>query len=403
VLEENVFDMNGYKEDPTRPDTWTASAKSNLTVGERPAGAGVQPTRTWFDRNLYLSSYERLTLVKNIVSRGGGGGSVQMRVGGIARENVFLFNQVALAIGHPEADRSKLQDADIQRNLVLHDDIFLPPGAFGGGLIVGVGGANAAEVNDNVVAHFHGLKSNDAAMVQASGIDGSRSEGPENARFVRITDNALIGSIGPSVKIFGSATDRGVSTAALGRNAIQQIAGPAVQVVGGMNKPGDLAIGNSEAGANDYFAPGWSAYDQWQASGYDSASRRHASGTAFARHAKWRTAQELQMADGVNGWERDIVSYMKVIDPTYQVNENVRIDAGVPRESRRTDAPLVWQSILETGLSEDRARQAARRYDAFLVFIERARKNRRGAWDYRYTSDAINNYIRQGLGKAVVQ
>ena len=44
-----------------------------------PAPHGVQPLRTYFDRNLYLSSYDSMTLRGNIISRGGGGSSVQMR------------------------------------------------------------------------------------------------------------------------------------------------------------------------------------------------------------------------------------------------------------------------------------------------------------------------------------
>ncbi|MGA0287387.1 MAG: hypothetical protein ACO3QA_10180, partial [Phycisphaerales bacterium] len=44
----------------------------------------------------------------------------------------------------------------------------------------------------------------------------------------------------------------------------------------------------------------------------------------------------------------------------------------------------------------------ARRYHAFLTFIQTARANRKGAWDSRWTADAVNNYIREGFGKAPV-
>jgi hypothetical protein len=60
-------------------------------------------------------------------------------------------------------------------------------------------------------------------------------------------------------------------------------------------------------------------------------------------------------------------------------------------------ASAFWQERIMT---EAQAKLAARRYHAFLVFIERAKDNRKGAWDVRYTADALNNYIRQGLGIA---
>jgi hypothetical protein len=53
-------------------------------------------------------------------------------------------------------------------------------------------------------------------------------------------------------------------------------------------------------------------------------------------------------------------------------------------------------------MSEAQAKLTARRYHAFLTFIERAKANRKGAWDPRYTADALNSYIRQGFGKAPV-
>lgn len=403
VLEENVFDMNGYKEDPTQPQTWTASAISTLKTGAVPAGTGIQPTRTWFDRNLYLSSYDRLLLVKNIISRGGGGGSVQMRVGGIAKENVFLFNQAALGVGHPQSIRTKLQNAEVLRNLVLHDDIFLPPGGYGHGLTVGVGSQKQADVSDNVVAHFHGLKSNGGAMLQVMGIGAFGETPAERASFARMSRNAVIATFATTLAIDGPDSASGVERAEVGGNAVIQLGQRPIQLSGGSVSFDDLSIGSVSSGANDYFSPLWSDFDQWRAAGYDTASRRHGAIDLLARTAGWRTAQELQDKNGVDGWSRDIVSYMQAIDPKFVSDENVRVDAGVPPEFRRADAPMVWEAALQTRLSEYQAKQAARRYHAFLIFIERARKNRRGSWDYRYTSDAINNYIRQGLGKTIIQ
>jgi len=48
------------------------------------------------------------------------------------------------------------------------------------------------------------------------------------------------------------------------------------------------------------------------------------------------------------------------------------------------------------------AKLTARRYHAFLTFIEKARANRKGAWDSRWTAEEVNNYIRAGFGKASI-
>jgi hypothetical protein len=53
-------------------------------------------------------------------------------------------------------------------------------------------------------------------------------------------------------------------------------------------------------------------------------------------------------------------------------------------------------------LTEVQAKLTARRYHAFITFIQRAKENRKGAWDPRWTAEAVNNYIREGFGKAPV-
>jgi len=59
-----------------------------------------------------------------------------------------------------------------------------------------------------------------------------------------------------------------------------------------------------------------------------------------------------------------------------------------------------WDAV---GMTEARAKLVARRYHAFITFIQRAKANRKGAWDPRYTADALNDYIRQGFGKPSVR
>lgn len=399
LLEQNVFDMNGYKEDPYDPSTWTASANSKLAVGELPAGTGVQPTRTWFDRNLYLSSYENLRLVKNIVSRGGGGGSTQMRVGGVAEENVFLFNQVALAVGHAQANRAKLQDARINRNLVLHDDVLLPPGAFGGGFYLGVGANALGRVEDNVVAHFHDRKAAGAALIHVGGIPAYASDLPaERAKEIRVLNNALVGARSAPLLINSPASADGVTKAVIESNSISSPVGAGAMILGAQSADG-LFVGAAQGRGNRYITSAWNDYTKWTALGLDRYSTLYKSEDQGVAAAGWRYSYQN---GGAEGWRRDIVSYMTAIDPNYRTDEQVTVDAGVPAEKRRADAPRLVDTLTATGMPAQSARLSAQRYHAFLRFIERAKANRKGKWNYQYTADALNNYIRDGFGKAPI-
>ena len=133
-------------------------------------------------------------------------------------------------------------------------------------------------------------------------------------------------------------------------------------------------------------------FSQWQSAGFD------ADGTFTTDFSSFKSAV---------GWmapERDIVSYMQSVDPTYVVNEDVYVDddATVKQAVRQK----VWEVLSDPAkagnlaMSADRAKQVARRYHAFITFIQRAKANRKGAWDPRWTAEAVNNYIREGFGKA---
>ena len=131
---------------------------------------------------------------------------------------------------------------------------------------------------------------------------------------------------------------------------------------------------------------------QWQADGYDTTSQMIADWSAFKSAAGWSAP------------ERDIVSYMQSVDPSYVPDEAVRVDYGA--SVGRANAPLVRTVILGTAfgkIAEDaNARLAARRFHAAVTFLLRARENRKGNWDDRYTADAVSDYIRQGFGKPPV-
>ena len=92
------------------------------------------------------------------------------------------------------------------------------------------------------------------------------------------------------------------------------------------------------------------------------------------------------------------------MDPTYVVNEDVYVDeeSTVTQDVRQK----VWEVLSDPAkagnqvMTEAQAKLTARRYHAFITFIQRAKENRKGAWDTRWTAEAVNNYIREGFGKA---
>lgn len=412
ILEECVFDLNGYKEDPLRPATWTR----DVNGGDFPPGEGVQPRRTFHDRNLYLANYSNLRLLGNLISRGGGGGSVQMRVGGLAERNAFLFNESALVIGHSQADRGALHNGAILDNLVLHDDHMLPPGGFGNGLFLMVGENQSGVLSRNIVAHFHRINNAGSALVGGGGIEAHQQNPAQRAGNLRISENIAI-TTRHNRPLFLPATtsESGVQNAEVTGNTL------AVTQSGRAASSGDLVRAPTVLfNRNRYHAaPGVgfqrdlvvTDFTDWQEAGYDSNGAFFDDLEPLAESAGWLTARQLgeQPPAMPHGWERDIISYMRHVDPAFEPNENVTVDAGVPAIHRRPDAPRVWEVLhhfrgfphdhaTRPPMSEEEAKLAARRYHAFLTFIERAANNRRGAWDPAYTAESLNNYMRSGFG-----
>jgi hypothetical protein len=411
-LSENIFDMSGYKEDPKKPLTWTGGVSSDLSRGELPAGDfstannGVQPTRTWFDRDLYLSSYSELELEGNILSRGAGGGSVQMRVQGTARNNAFLWNHMALFTTHPEASRPSFKDAVIENNLVLHDDHMIAPGGIGQGLGAGSGNNETAIVKSNLVLHFIRPTNGRGSYITAAGVSPSPKGDPkEDVKLAIVEDNVALGNYH---LIFveppnGPPTIGGVQELKVGRNAFVKLTGQGSWI--GVTSANTFAeIGTANTGGNHYYAPsGWKEFSTsaWQSSGKDVASNTYNSLATMASTLGWQS----------NAWEKDIVSYMQHVDPTYVVDENVTIDFSAPSANRRANAPTVWSVLknsesyggsVKANLSEADAKLTARRYHAFITFINRAKANRKGSWDDNYTANSINNYFRTQFNKPLV-
>lgn len=416
LIEECVFDLNGYKEDPLRPETWTRDVNENGMA----VGTGVQPRRTFFDRNLYLSRYRNLKLRGNIIARGGGGGSVQMRVGGVAERNAFIWNEISLGLGHTQAGRAWLHDGAILQNLVLHDDHMLPPGGFGQGLMLAVGESQTGRMVDNVVAHFHRIN-NGGSLLGAGGIAAYLEDPAQRAFRILIERNlAITKRHNSALGLASTESASGVQQARVVGNRVALTEVHRVAVAGDLVS--SLLV---EFDRNRYFAVGDQAFRRassndsfsaWQAAGYDPSGAAYSSLSQMAEAERWLRSWQLgdHHEGDPQGWERDIVSYLKAVDPFFSPDEEVTVDAGVPEPNRRAGAPLVWQVMRDyrgyphdhpsrPPMPEAEARLLARRYHAFLTFMERAKSNRRGDWHPAYTADALNNYIRAGFGLAPVR
>jgi len=432
AIEECVFDKNGYRQDPFDATKWTASV---VNINGLPEGTGAQPFRMALDRNLYLSSYESMALRGNIFSRGGGGSSVQLREGGIAERNLFIWNETALGMAHGQSRPERQKGGLAKDNVVLHDDCFLPGGSgWGAGITVGGGLDNIAVSDANIVAHFH-RGNNGSQSIGVKGKppyydrEGTLVNAPARLERGIIKDNTVYREFGGvGILVMDQNRDYGVLEAEVTGNAVSSsgtLDGGSSTVPGMLSMQGDSSkpaeftySGNrfhaTQPGGG--FRWGWSAnangdwrdapwsqgdFSQWQAAGYDTDATLTSDFAAFKAAAGWTAP------------ERDIVSYMESVDPTYEVNEDVYVDedAAVKQANRQK----VWEVLSNPALypssvwwqaralmSEARAKLTARRFHAFVTFIQRAKENRKGAWDPRWTAEAVNNYIRAGFGKAAV-
>ena len=421
TISECLIDNCSYHEDPKKPSTWTGATKIDQRASKipnLPIGQGVQPLRSFFDRNCYLSSANDLLFENNIVARGGGGGSVQMRTGGVARGNLFIWNHTAVAGGGQEADRYKSKNFLVENNLVLHDDHFAPDGAHGGGIGLGaaaLNSVNSASAISNIVLHFH---ETGAGALSASFIPYGNASYTNNAgEFV---PEAILGlgriSGNTSVQLH-SATNVGINTLVtnvqVGNNEflLADTSNAAFYnadvTQAGVRANSNFEIGNSVTGGNFYYAPNWTSFSTtWQGAGKDTASTRY------------NTIQEMVTARGwnQNAVNEDIITYMQSLDPSYVPNEEMTVDDQVQIDpaDRRPTAPKLWYVLRNPTLfqgngftinaspTDAQAKLTARRTHAFHYFMSFARQNRKGNWNLDYTAKNVNNYFRALYNKSLV-
>lgn len=264
--------------------------------------------------------------------------------------------------------------------------------------MVGVGNKQRADVTDNIVAHFHDRKPRGSAMIGIGGIQYYGDKPAQQAQEIHVRNNAIAATRSTPLWINSPVDADGVMKAVVESNSISRPAGSGAEIMGKAVTTG-LFVGAKQGAGNQYFAPGWSQYSAWKALGLDKFSTRYSSQAQLASASGWGYPSENS---GAGGWNRDIVSYMQAIDPAYRVDEQVTVDSGVPADKRRPQAQKLVDVLVASGMPLESARTAAARYHAFLVFIDRARANRKGQWNFQYTSDALNNYIRDGFGKELL-
>jgi len=405
TIEECVFDKNGYKENPADATQWTATYISSLSRGGEDGnaelGTGVQPTRTWFDRNWYMSGNAGNTLILrgNIAARTGGGAE-QMRSGGLAYRNVFLMNHDGLLMGSNDVNSYGNHANFVVQNLFLHDDVFLPPGGWGMN--------NHAQGADTVIAE------NIYAHPNFRGQNGPGTFFLWNMKENEIVKRIMIGNVLRAKGRFkGFATQRSLGslthpTITIKNNQFS-IDNPILFGYGAISREvkSDLDtiddnyyFGNP---TSDLFTIGYGSgpasitktnrsFQTWQSAGYDQNGQIINDWNTFKNTVGWTYP------------DRDIVSYMQTIDPNYVPNENVRVDYGTKVQQKVPK--LVKDFIPQSGFAgipneHDRI-TVAKRFHAAITFLLRARENRKGKWSNNYTAEALNNYIREGFGKPLV-
>jgi hypothetical protein len=274
-------------------------------------------------------------------------------------------------------------------------------------------------LDSNIIAHFH-RNNNGVASLSIAGKPYYNSTKQYASKLMRgiVKDNAVyrefdgVGNAGgPGIMVMDDVHENGVLAAEVVNNAIS--APRELSMQGNASKPADFTYSNNRFHStlqNGWFRWNWQdnangsyrtppvtqgTFSQWQAAGYDTDATLTSDFAAFKAAAGWTAP------------ERDIVSYMQSVDPAYVVNEDVYIDEDSSGE-KQTVRRKVWEVMadpsvaLNVVMTEAQAKLTARRYHAFITFIQRAKENRKGAWDERWTAEAVNNYIREGFGKPTI-
>lgn len=491
TIQECVFDNNGYKQNVNNPSIWTGRAApssneggstSNQTIE---AGHGIQPKRDWFSRNIYASAYYNLKVLGNIFSRSASGH--QFRSGGLIERNVFLCNTEGIS-NTAQSNSEYLESAEYTKNLVMLSDFTDSTGS--NNLL---GGISALDTNFVTVDNNIGKEYYRASIgLVTTGYPTYAGE-PAYTLYQSTQTNNIIHLKNGSV--FSTIVNHKLGNTT---NAIENLSGSGNQFIIETTNKKYIETNVSEPvspenppeselpystylwdnnhylnASSNYFSISLNngSYSTWQSNGFDENSTSYSSLSDMASALGWINNNPDY------GWERNILSYMKLIDNTYVEDVNVTTDVltSNPRASApkvkdvlrwgtldiwggsgyqvgdtfkvtqnsediltitvttvstsgaitRTNTTVIDPNYLErpttsisfatvsvngSGATTQRnnffsdaiAEDWAKQYHAFSVFITRAKLNRLGSWNSNYTADALNSYIREGYGKAVV-
>jgi len=323
----------------------------------------------------------------------------------VCERNLFLMNEKGVIMGGSQDSPPHHDDGLVIDNVFLHDEHFVPPGGFTNA-VTAEWYTRDLIVKDNIVARYmssYGV----AGPIDVSGKMYYSDAQPEAfARFIGVVGNELDIDGGKYPMRVRNYTGTDILDLVFTGNTIwkgsqlddnpnfrpwmvySEFFDPSANR---SDEPWDWSgndYGSSIPGANFRLPNNEVDLAAWQAAGYDSGSTLHPDRAALEAAAGWTDP------------DRSILTYMQAVDPTYVVNEDVYVDDGSSGQKQAV-RQKVWE-VIAPNVGEATAKLIARNYHAFLAFIEKARNNRKGAWDSRWTADAVNNYIREGFGKAPV-
>lgn len=318
LIEENVFDHNGWNDNP--------NLKNNCWSGQ-----------TWFNHNMYLSQGDDANLIVrgNITSRAAHHG-LQLRPGGIAEDNLFANDPLAMFTGH--------SDSVVRKNVILGGSDLVQWGErLGRGWGIDVLPANNTLVEENIVAH----KNPGVEQAYSHAYAIGRSDFSVPTYNVNFQKNIAYNWKSPSLTVLtlGSVSPAPTSLR-ITDNSFQE-----------PNMPYQIVDFDDPAAAYPHVF----------------SANRYFTGAVPAH-------------------------WFEVYDPTYTVRYADFADwsGWIGESGAVTDLVTSYPDPNRTIETYQTSIGGTASFDAFIA---RARQQRRGNYWMEYTAGAVNNYIRAGFGR----
>ncbi len=319
------------------------------------------PVSTIFNRNMYLKNgFSNTKVIGNIDSNGASGG-IQLRMGGLIENNLYLNNPVSIAVGHVENTGGVDINANVKNNVILgaRDIDGQPQG-------VGITFGSIKKVKDNtgtsriVGLNVEGniiLKSGPLATA-ATGITGLNFGGDDILRDVSVTNNVVYDwtrTSWPSVNDHRAyaleiTTNNHVNFSMSDNYFIQPNSGFSASLKNNSSPTTTGVVFDS----NTYYSAESNPPTHWPKGWFRTDVRNSvSSSTWFAL-----TQENNPILEMPNFYDptRDIESYLNLIESSNRPNNN------------------------------------------YEYFIDKAMQQSKYSWDQKYSANNVNNYIRYGFG-----